>query len=125
MNETSELVCISTALNKFTKKNPVTLSPNEALGTKNQCGYIRKFTPLGRYFGVAKRSNGVINPLVQSKEKSLQDSCPSFNDDEFVQDRNDNRTEFLKHAKLKQYTKLMTVTTPTANITDDDFKIPR
>ena len=68
LNETSELVCISTALNKFTRKNPVTLSPSEALGTKNQCNYIRKFTPLGRYFGVAKGSNGMINPLMQSRE---------------------------------------------------------
>ena len=90
LNETSELVCISTALNKFTRKNPVTLSPSEALGTKNQCNYIRKFTPLGRYVGITKRSTGVINPLMQSREKSLEDSCPSFNDDEFVQERNEN-----------------------------------
>ena len=62
---------------------------------------------------------------MQSKEKSYQDSCPSFNDDEFVQERNEDQTEFLKHAKLKKFTQLMTVTSPDSIIKDNDLKNSR
>ena len=78
LNETSELVCISSAMTgnplsltniagkdhqkskKTTSVAPV--APAESLGMKSKCNYIRKFTPLGKYFGVTK-GNGK-NPLL-------------------------------------------------------------
>ena len=38
LNETSELVCISSALKKnLTKKKPAVMSPSEAIGVKIKC----------------------------------------------------------------------------------------
>ena len=79
LGETTELVCISSALNSNSKqkangKNPPAVSPTESIGMKNNCNYIRKFKPLGRFFGAAKD-----NPLMMSVE-NLQDSLNSQQD---------------------------------------------
>ena len=71
LNETSELVCISSAINqnsisKTKKKSAVVNHPSEAIGMKTNCNYIRKFTPLGRFFGVTKG-----NPLMKSRDRSI------------------------------------------------------
>ena len=99
LGETTELVCISSALNSNSKqkangKNPPAVSPTESIGMKNNCNYIRKFKPLGRFFGAAKD-----NPLMQSVENS-QDSVHSQQDEEFVQFQGENPPDFLKIAKL-------------------------
>lgn len=69
------------------------MSPSEAVGVKSQCNYIRKFTPLSRYFGM--RPHGA-NPLISSKQGS-HDSLLSFKDDEFLHALD---SEFLQKAKL-------------------------
>lgn len=79
LNETSELVCISSALLKNQqsggKRKKAVLSPSESIGVKNKCNQMRKFTPLSRYFGVAKAQGG--NPLLKDGD-GTRESVLSF-----------------------------------------------
>ena len=54
---------------------------------------MRKFTPLGRYFGVARGQGG--NPLMASKERFNNDSVLSFQDDELRNLDADLAADFL------------------------------
>ena len=98
LNETSELVCISSAL-KNSKKQPggnhkkkAVMSPSESIGMKINCNQIRKFTPLGRYFGLARGQGG--NPLMNDKDRS-NDSFLSFQEDELRNLDADLASDFL------------------------------
>ena len=68
----------------------------EAIGVKSQCNYIRKFTPLSRYFGM--RAIRGVNPLINSRNMNSRDSLLSFKDDEFMQALD---SDFLSKAKLQ------------------------
>lgn len=108
LKETSELICISSALNKPTPSTSTTkrskhktitaantLSPAENLGIKSQCNYIRQFRPLGRYFGVTTTKG--VNPLMKSKVRSSNESLLSFKDEEFGHTQ---EGDFLSHARF-------------------------
>ena len=61
---------------------------------------MRKFTPLGRYFGVAKAHGG--NPLMNDKDRS-NDSFLSFQEEELKHLDADLAADFLQIAKLSKY----------------------
>ena len=69
------------------------MSPSESIGMKINCNQMRKFTPLGRYFGVARGQGG--NPLMASKERFNNDSVLSFQDDELRNLDADLAADFL------------------------------
>ena len=75
---------------------PQVMTAAESIGVKSQCNYIRKFTPLSRYFGM--RALRGVNPLINSRGGGSRDSLLSFKDDEFMQALD---SEFLSKAKLQ------------------------
>jgi len=63
---------------------------------KFPCNYIRKFTPLSRFFGVtAQRAGASLDKSKQKSSRASRDSLLSFKDDEFRQG------DFLNLAKLR------------------------